>query len=177
VIARINAKAERALRETLGGVPHAEAEQIGAPLAALTDSERFEAVGLSIMVACYVVVDACDAKWPSDSAVRQIADDLASTGKTARRLQLDAEEIYAYLSRTVLGSERLEDVVPDEARAVRLAIVVAQRALLVYSPNEIDWWVYLDQIESAIEVASALDAAVLPAAVMRAYLPTPKTEP
>jgi hypothetical protein len=35
-------------------------------------------------------------------------------------------------------------------------------------------WDYLDRIESAIETASALEASVLPAAVMRAYLPKPQ---
>ena len=35
---------------------------------------------------------------------------------------------------------------------------------------------YLDQIESAVEAAWALDLSVLPAAVMRAYLPKPATD-
>jgi hypothetical protein len=51
------------------------------------------------------------------------------------------------------------------------AIIVAQRAAVVYSPRGMDTWDYLNQIEAALEVASALDTTVLPAAVMRAYLP------
>lgn len=49
---------------------------------------------------------------------------------------------------------------------------MAQRALAVYHPKGMVIWEYLDRMESAIEIASALDATVLPAAVMCAYLPS-----
>ena len=174
MIARINPKVDKALREAMGHVAHAEADQIEPALAVLDDAERTEALALAIMIACYVMVDACGTQWPTQASVRRIAEDLATTGTTAKRLQLDAEEIYAYLSRTVLGSERLEDVIPDEPAFTRLPVIVAQRAAVGYSPKEMDTWDYLDQIESAIEIASALDTTVLPAAVMRAYLPKPE---
>jgi hypothetical protein len=45
---------------------------------------------------------------------------------------------------------------------------------VVYRPKHLDTWDYLDQIESAIEIASALETPVLPAAVMRAYLAKPE---
>jgi hypothetical protein len=126
------------------------------------------------MIACYVMVDACDTQWPTQASVQRIAEDLATTGTTAKRLQLDAGEIHAYLSRTVLGPERLEDVIPHEPQFTRLPVIVARRAAVGYSPNDLDTWDYLDRIESAIEIASALDTTVLPAAVMRAYLPKPE---
>jgi hypothetical protein len=173
---RINAKVEKALRAAMAHVAHAEADQIEPSLAVLDKGERTEAVGLAVMVAGYVVVDACGTQWPTDASTRRIAGDLATTGSTARRLQLDAEEINTYLSRSVLGGLAPEDVIPDEAKATRLAVTVAQRSAVVYSPKEMDWWVYLDQIESAIEIAWALDATVLPAALMRAYLPKPSGE-
>lgn len=171
--ARINAKVEKALREAIGDVRDADADQVGAPLAALTEAERTEAIGLSITITCYAVVDACGSQWPDGGDLRQIADDLATTGATAERLRLDAAEINAYLSRTVTGPEPLDDVISDRMRAERLVIIVAHRAIVVYSPKGGSMWDYLDRIESAIEVASALDATVLPAAVMRAYLPGP----
>jgi hypothetical protein len=176
MITRVNAKVEKALREAMGHVAHAEADQIEPALAVLDGAERTEALGLGIMVACYVVVDACGTQWPDDANVRQIAEDLATTGTTAERLRLDAKMIYEYLSRTVLGSDSLEDVIPDEPMFTRLPVIVAQRAAVVYRPKDKHWWEYLDQIESAIEIASALDATVLPAAVMRAYLPKPAPE-
>lgn len=173
MIARINAKVERALREAMGHVAHAEEDQILDPFTRLDDAEQTEAIALSMMVALYVMVDVCDNQWPNDASVRRIASGLATVGTTAERLRLDAEEIYAYLSRSVVGEEAPDEVIQGEAPANRLAIVVAQRAAVVYSPKTMSTWDYLDQIETAIEVAMALDATVLPAAVMRAYLPKP----
>jgi hypothetical protein len=172
---RITARVEKALRAAMAHVAHAEADQIEPALAVLDEAERTEALGLAIMIAGYVVVDACGTQWPTDASTRRIAEDLAATGSSARRLHLDAEEIYMYLSRSVVGGLAPEEVIPDKARATRLAVIVAEQATVVFSPKEMDWWVYLDQIESAIETAMALDAAVLPAAVMRAYLPKPAT--
>ena len=171
--ARVNPKVERAMRDAMGHAAHAEVGKIEPALAVLHDRERTEALALSMAIACYVVVDTCSGQWPDDGDLRQIAHDLATTGGSARQMQLDAGEIHAYLSRAVLGSEPVEDVIPDDSRAARLAIIVAQRAAVVYSPKGMDTWAYLDQVESALEIASALDASVLPAAVMRAYLPKP----
>ena len=169
--ARVNPKVERAMRDAMGHAAHAEVGKIEPALAVLHDRERTQALALSMAVACYVTVDACGGQWPDDGDLRQIAHDLATTGESARQMQLDASEIHAYLSRVVLGPELVEDVIPDDSRAARIAIIVAQRAAVVYSPKGMDTWSYLDQIESALEVASTLDATVLPAAVMRAYLP------
>ena len=63
--------------------------------------------------------------------MRQRAEDLATAGTTARRLQLDAEEVYAYLWRVVLGPERMEEVIPGEPAFTRLPVIVAQRAAVV----------------------------------------------
>jgi hypothetical protein len=173
VIARINAKVEKALREALDSVPHVEEDEITASMGILSDAERAEALGLAIIITCYVTIDACGSQWPTQSSVRRIAGALATKGTTAKRLRLDAEEIHTYLSRVVLGRERMEDAIPDEPEFTLLPVIVAQRALAVLSPKEMVMWEYLDRIESAIEIASALDEAVLPAAVMRAYLPKP----
>ncbi len=170
MIARINAKPERALREAITSVAGMETEQIPPSFAALGDRERAEALTLAAIITCYVAVDVCGATWPNKASTRQIAEDLATTGTHAKQLQLDPEQVYAYLSRTVLGPERLEDVIPDEPTFTWLPIIVAGQALAVYSPKETSAWDYLDRIESAIETASALDASVLPAAVMRPYL-------
>jgi hypothetical protein len=176
MIARINAKVEKVLREAVGNTPRVEPDQIGAPLATLTGVERAEALTLGSIVTCYVMVDACGTQWPDNANARHIAEDLATTSTTAKRLRLDAEEIYAYLSRTVLGPEPLDNVIPDRARAERLVIIVAGEALAVYSPEGGSMWEYLDQVESAIEIAMTLDASVLSAAVMRAYLPKAEAE-
>jgi hypothetical protein len=176
MIARINAKVEKALREAISSVPHVEPDQIGAPLAVLNDDERAEAIGLAIIITCYVMVDACGSTWPVQSSVRRVAGALATTSSTTGRLHLDVEGVHTYLSRAVLGAQRLEDVIPDEPAFTRLPLIVAGEALAVYAPKGMGMWDYLDQVESAIEIASALPAYVLPAAVMRGYLPEPKAE-
>jgi hypothetical protein len=173
MIARINPKAEKALRDAMGHVAHAEADQIESSLAVLDEIERAEAFGLAVMIAGYITIDACGAQWPTDASARKIAGDLATAGTTAKHLSLDAGQIYRYLSRVVLGTETIEDIAPDEPMFTRLPVIVAQRALVGYAPKGMSTWDYLDQIESAIEIAIALDATVLPAAVMRAYMPKP----
>ncbi len=172
-MALINAKVEEALREALDSVAHVEADQITAPLAVLNEEERVEALGLAVMITGYVAVDACGSQWPAPASVRRIAGALATKGSAAKRLRLDAEEIYAYLSRVVLGPERIYAVIPDEPQFTRLPVIVALQALAVYCPEELEIWDYLERIESAIEVTWSLDAAVLPAAVMIAYVPRP----
>jgi hypothetical protein len=174
MIARINSKVEKTLREAIGDVPRVEEDQIGAPLAKLDDDERAEAIGLAIIITCYVMVDVCGSTWPVESTVRRIAEDLATGSSNAERLRLDPEQIHAYLSRTVLHAERLEDVIPEEPAFTRLPLIVTGEALAVYAPKGMGKWEYLDRVESAIEVASALPPYVLPAAVMLAYLPKPK---
>ena len=173
MIPRINAKPERALREAITSVARIEDDQIPPSLAALDGVERTEAISLAAIATCYVVIDVCSSRWPNRASVRQIAEDLATSTTTAEQLHLDAGLIYAYLWRTVLGPEPLEEVVPDDPMFTRLPVMVLAEALAVYNPKKpkkLSAWEYLDQIESAIEVASALDASVLPAAVMRSYL-------
>lgn len=173
---RINAKVERALREAMGHVAHAEVDQIEPSLAVLDEHELFEALGLAAAITCYVALDVSKGRWPNDASVRRMAADLAATGSTAERLHLDAEEIYAYLSRTVFGMESIGDVIPDGGKATNLMVIVAQRAAVVYSPKEMSTWDYLDVVEEAIDIASELNPAVIPAAVMRAYYETRTSE-
>jgi hypothetical protein len=167
------AKAERALREALDRMAHVEEDQITVPLEALDEDARAFALGLATEVTGYVMVDACNSQWPNQASVRRIANAVATTGSAAKRLRLDAEQIHAYLSRVVLGPERMHEVIPDEPQFTRLPVIVAMQALAVYCPEEIDIWDYLDQIEGALGVAMSLNPAVLPAAVMLAYLLKP----
>jgi hypothetical protein len=169
-----NAQAERALRIALSSVARGEADQIEAAFAGLDESERTEALALAIRITQYIAVDACGSTWPTDVSIRRIANGLATLGTLAERLRLDADELYEYLSRVVFGSKRLEDVIAAEPRT-RLPVMVVQRALAVYCPKALGFWEYLDQVESAIEAALALDETVLPAAVGRAYTPRSET--
>jgi hypothetical protein len=173
---RIHPKVERALRDAMGKVPRVEEDQIGEPLAVLDDEERALAVGLAAMITCYIMVDVSGNQWPVRSSVRKIAEDLATGTSNAERLRLDPEEIYAYLSRSVVGPDPLGDVLGDEPKVTRLPVIVASEALAVYAPEELSKWEYLDRIETAIEKASDLDPWMVPMAVISAYLPKPKAK-
>lgn len=168
--AQINAKVEKALRDSIHELTHIEADQIPPSLAALSEKERAEAGGLAVIITAYVLIEACGNQWPVRSSIQKIAGTLATKTPNAKRLQLDPEKIEAYLSRTVFGRERLEDVIPDEPEFTRMPILVAGEAIVAYSKGYSSMWDYLDRIEAGIEAASSLDEMVLPAAVMRAYM-------
>jgi hypothetical protein len=168
--ARIDAKTEKSLREALHGVTRTGKDEIPPTLAALDEHERTAVGALALTVTAYALIAACGNQWPVKSSRERIARTLATKTKGARAEGLDPEQIYAYLSRTVFGKERLEDVIPDEPAYTRLPIVVAMDALAVYSPGETGIWDYLAQIEAGIEEASGLNERAIPAAVMLAYM-------
>lgn len=170
MIPRISAKPEKALRAAIHELTQIDADQVPPSLAALDEADRTEALSLALIVTSYVVIDACGSQWPIRSSVRSIADTLATKSSFAKQLNLDPEQIHAYLSRAVFGQERVEDVIGDEPAFTRLPVVVAGEALAVYSKGYASIWDYLDRIEAGIEAASTLDEMVLPAAVMRAYM-------
>lgn len=170
MIQRLNAKSENALREAIHEIVDIGVDQVPPALAALGEQELKEALSLALNVTAYVFVEACGNQWPNPSSIQKISETLATKTPTAKRLQLDSQVIQAYLSRTVFGNERLEDVVPDEPEFTRLPVIVVGEALAVYTKGHKSMWDYLDRAESGIEEASALDPMVIPGAVMRAYM-------
>lgn len=168
--ARIDAKTEKSLREALHGMTLTGKDEIPPTLAALDETARTAVGALALTVTAYVLIAACGNQWPVKSSRERIAKTLATKTKGAREQGLDPEQIYAYLSRTVFGKERLEDVIPDEPAYTRLPIVVAMEALAVYSPGETGIWDYLDVVEAGLEEAEALAERAIPAVVMRAYM-------
>jgi len=173
MIARINDKAEKALRAAIGDVVRLEEGASLPSLDALSEQERTEALGLAVAITSYVLIEACGVQWPVRNSIQKIARTLATTSSNAERLHLDPGEIEAYLSRAVFGRDRMEDVIPDEPAFTRLPVIVAGEALAVYSKGYDSMWDYLDVVEAGVEEASALNARVLPAAVMLAYMKPP----
>lgn len=172
--ARIDTRTEKALREALQGVTRTGKDEIPPSLTALDEGERAAVSALAVVVTAYALIDACGNQWPVRSSLERIANALATKSTQAREQGWDPDQILAYLSRTVFGRERLEDVIPDEPAFTRLPISVAMEAMAVYAPEGMGVWDYLDQIEAGIEEANALNERVLPGAVMRAYMQPPK---
>jgi hypothetical protein len=180
-IAALGGKVDAALRKALELAVHDYEDDITAPLAALDPDERALALSFATMITGYVMVDACGSQWPVPPSVLRIANALATIGSAVKRLRLDPEQIHAYLSRVVLGTDRMEDVIPDEPQFTRLPIIVAVQALAVYCPEELEIWDYLDRIQTAVAITTAMDPSVLlPAIVLCAHLAelrTPEPDP
>ena len=90
-----------------------------------------------------------------------------ATHKSATGLDISDEEIFQYLSRVAMGSEKLDDVFSAEGIATVPSYATAN-LLLTFCPREKDWWEYLDQIWEAAETAERTSLSVLPARMLRA---------
>ena len=103
-------------------------------------------------------------RWPNDVVLRKIA---GNASKSATGLDISDEEIFQYLSRVALGSEKLDDVFSAEGIAT-VPLYATANLLLTFCPDDKDWWEYLDQIWDAAEVADRTSLTVLPALMLRA---------
>lgn len=90
-----------------------------------------------------------------------------SAARSATKLDITEQEIYDYLSRIAFGSEKLDDVFPEEA-IVPIPLYATANLLLTFSPGEKHWWEYLDQVWDAAETAERTSLTVLPALMLRA---------
>jgi hypothetical protein len=103
-------------------------------------------------------------RWPTDADLREIAKNAA---ESVTQLDITKQEIYEYLSRVALGSEKLDDVFSVDGFAV-VPLYATANLLLTFCPDEKDWWEYLDQIWDAAEIADRTSLSVLPALMLRA---------
>ena len=91
----------------------------------------------------------------------------ARAAKSATRLDISEQEIHEYLSRVALGSQRLDEVFSDEGIGT-IPLFATANLLSKFSPEEKEWWEYLDQIWDAAEAAERTSLTVLPALMLRA---------
>lgn len=160
----IDPKIEQPTRKMLGHAIRHELDD----LAALMQSAGSEVVGgsvpLCLFVSAYVAVDVSD-RWPTEADLREIA---ASAAQSATQLDITGQEIYDYLSRVVLGPDKLDTVFPT-AKIITVPLFATANLLLTFCPHEKDWWEYLDQIWEATETADRTSLTVLPALILRAH--------
>jgi hypothetical protein len=102
-------------------------------------------------------------RWPSEPVLRKIAHNASDA---ATELDLEESDIYEYLSRVVLGSEKLDDVFAMP-KAGMLPLLITANLLATFRPRDKHWWEYLDQIWEAAEVAERTSLTVLPALMFR----------
>jgi hypothetical protein len=108
-------------------------------------------------------------RWPTEADLREIAK---SAAESVTGLDITGQEIFEYLSRVALGSERLDDVFSVDGIAT-VPLFATANLLLTFRPKEKHWWQYLDQIWDAAETAGQVSLSVLPALMLRARKENP----
>src|ERR1700761_1674754 len=160
----IDRKVEQAARTMLGHAMRHELDALADTIQSVGNETFLGTIPLCLLASAYVAIDVSGMRWPNDVVLRKIAD---NASKSATHLDISGEEIFQYLSRVALGSEKLDDVFSDEGIAT-IPLYATANLLLTFCPREKDWWEYLDQIWDAAETAERTSLTVLPALMLRA---------
>lgn len=158
----IDPQIEKPARKMLGHAMRGELDDLAILAYAAGDSVFRQVIAMCLLASGYVAVDVCG-RWPTDPDIERIGANLAAAEPV---LNLAEDDVRAYLSRTVLGGEPLEDVFPAETASV-LPLLITASLLASYRPADRHWWEYLDQIWDAAEAAERTDKAILPALILR----------
>lgn len=121
-------------------------------------------IPLCLVASAYIAVDASD-RWPTDADLRGIAQQSAEAGT---QLDIPEQEIYAYLSRVALGTEKPGDVFSAKGLAM-IPLFATANLLVTFCPREKAWGEYLDQIWDAADAAERASLTMLPALILRAH--------
>ena len=159
----IDRKAEQATRTMLGHAIRHELDNLAAQMRMAGEETLPRSLGLCMLASAYIAIDV-SGRWPTDADLHELAKRAA---RSATKLEITEQEIYDYLSRIAFGSEKLDDVFPEEA-IVPIPLYATANLLLTFSPGEKHWWEYLDQIWDATETADRTSLTVLPALMLRA---------
>jgi hypothetical protein len=160
----IDPKIEQPTRTMLGHAMRHELEDLAALIAAEGNDVVLGAIGLCVFASGYIAIDVSGMRWPSEAVLRKIAHNASDA---ATELDLEESDIYEYLSRVVLGSEKLDNAFAMP-KAGMLPLLITANLLATFRPREKHWWEYLDQIWDAAEVADRTSITVLPALMLRA---------
>jgi hypothetical protein len=164
----IDPKIEQLTRQMLGHAIRHEPEDLAALIhAALThaagDTTFAAAIDLCVLAAGYIAIDVSGMRWPTEEMVNGIAQQAA---RSATRLDVSEEEIFALLSRVAFGSEKPDDIFTGEGVGP-VPLYATANLLLTFCPRELDWQEYLGQIWNAYSAAEMIDKSVLPALIFR----------
>ena len=160
----IDPKTEKPTRAMLGHAIRHELDELADVILTLDDEALARSASLCLFASAYIAIDVSQ-RWPTDADLREIAKHAA---QSVTRLDITEQEIYEYLSRVALGSEKLDDVFSVEG-IVTVPLYATANLLLKFGPEEKEWWEYLDQIWDAAETADRTSLTVLPALLLRAH--------
>jgi hypothetical protein len=159
----IDRQVEKATRTMLGYAIRHELDDLAAVMRRVENEAYLGSAALCLLASAYIAIEACE-RWPTDADLREIAN----AAGPATRLGIGEQEIYTYLSRVALGSEKADDIFPAESVAT-VPLYATANLLVTFCPRDKNWWEYLDQIWVATETASRTSIAVLPALMFRAF--------
>jgi hypothetical protein len=160
----LDPKIEQPTRKMLGHAIRHELDDLAALVRAEGNEALLGSIPLCLFASAYVAINVSD-RWPTDADLHEIAK-LAS--QSATELDITEQEIYEYLSRVALGSEKLDDVFSVEGLAT-VPLFATANLVLSFCPRDKEWWEYLDQIWEAAETAERTSLTVLPALMLRAH--------
>ena len=160
----IDRKVEQATRVMLGHAIRHELDDLAAVMRTAGNETFVGSIPLCLFASAYIAIDVCE-RWPTDADVREIAKNAA---ESVTRLDISEQEIHEYLSRVALGSQRLDEVFSDEGIGT-IPLFATANLLSKFSPEEKEWWEYLDQIWDAADAAERTSLSVLPALTLRAH--------
>ena len=109
----IDPKIEQPTRTMLGHAIRHELDDLADVIRAVGNESFLGSIPLCLFASAYIAIDVSE-RWPTDADLREIAK---RATKSATRLDISEQEIYEYLSRVALGSEKLDDVFSDEGVA------------------------------------------------------------
>jgi hypothetical protein len=159
----IDRKVEQATRTMLGHAIRHELDDLAALIKTAGNETFVSSIPLCVFASAYIAIDVCE-RWPTEVDLREIAKHAA---QSVTRLDVTEQEIYEYLSRVALGSEKLDNVFSVEGIAM-VPLYATANLLLTFGPQDKDWWEYLDQIWDAADTADRTSLTVLPALMIRA---------
>jgi hypothetical protein len=148
----------------LGQAIRHELDALADTIRSVGDETFLGTIPLCLLASSYVAIDVSGMRWPNEVVLRKIA---SNASKSATGLDISEEEIFQYLSRVALGSEKLDDVFSAEGIAM-VPLYATANLLLTFCPRDKDWWEYLDQIWDAVDIADRTSLTVLPALLLRA---------
>jgi hypothetical protein len=154
----------------LSHVIRGELDDLSTMIHAVGEDAYRSAIALSVAATAYIAVDVSGGRWPTDATVREIA---RHTAANTKGFKLNEPDVYAYLSRTALGGERLDKVFDSAEDAAAIPLMTTGTMLVAFCPRDKEWFEYLDIIEAGIEAAERVDLSVLPALMIRAHRARP----
>jgi hypothetical protein len=157
----IDPKIEQPTRKMIGHAIRGELDDLAALIREKGSEALIGSIPLCLFASAYIAIDVAG-RWPADADTQEIA---RHASQCATELDITQQEIYEYLSRVALGSEKLDDVFSDEGVAT-IPLYATANLLLTFSPGDKHWWEYLDQIWDAAETAERTSPAVLPALML-----------